>query len=113
MRNRISQPVSQPFPTADASRVSPLPVSRLSLDQRPTLQLGESKSFTVDMERFFDFSFSFAEALVDLEDRFANPANAATNSQLVSRENAIQSIGDSLPSDHDFDCDFEIDARWM
>ena len=98
MRNRISNYL---LPTG--------PRFQSVSHQRPTLKLGETKSITVDMERFFDFSFSFAEALIDLEDKFC-PGDWQTQQDLGLRENVIQNKPDP---NADFDCDFEIDARWM
>ena len=78
-----------------AQYFSSIPSNTAMLELRPELKLSSpgTRPFRVDMERFFEFSFSFAEALVDLEDRF---------------QPAFGQIGIS----EDFD-DLEVDARWM
>jgi len=73
------------------------------LCERPTLALNADRPITVDMERFFDFSFSFAEALLDIEDKY-QPQKPVVSMQ---RELAIR---DSLVEEQ---ADFDIDARWM
>jgi hypothetical protein len=73
------------------------------LCERPTLALSADRPITVDMERFFDFSFSFAEALLDLEDKYL-PQKSASSMQ---RELAIQNS--LLEKEFDFD----VDVRWM
>ncbi len=82
MRNRI------------ATTIAPT-VNRDLQELRPELTLSNTSNdrpFRVDMERFFDFTFSFAEALVDLEDRFSE--NIAPVEQLEPEE-------------------WEVDLRWM
>ena len=91
MNNRISEYLSTPS------------TDTVKLFQRPTLDLNGDRPITVDMERFFDFSFSFAEALMDLEDKYL-PQKPAVSMQ---RELAII---DSVVTD---ELDFDIDARWM
>jgi hypothetical protein len=57
------------------------------------------------MERFFDFSFSFAEALVDLEAMYASDVTETSpriDMDLEKRESQL-----------DAELDFDIDARWM
>ena len=68
----------------------------------PTLKLKMDREFSVDMERFFDFSFSFAEALVDLEDRHESPNKITTMQRFLATDSKAQ--GDELG---------DIDARWM
>ena len=57
MRNRIKHLVSQ---TGDHTQ----------LCHRPSLTLHADRPIKVDMERFFEFSFSFAEELLDLEEKY-------------------------------------------
>ena len=79
------------------NRIASLPASTPTIQElRPELTLSNHSSdrpFRVDMERFFDFSFGFAEALIDLEDRFTEPKDSIF--------------------DFDGAGDLEIDVRWM
>lgn len=114
MQNRISQLVQNVCQLKDA-----LPVisqthvtlhSQPKLCQRPTLRLTNhsgDRPITVDMERFFEFSFSFAEALLDLESKFQQSALAA------ERKNAERERLRKPESTLDAELDFDIDARWM
>ena len=70
---------------------------------RPRLTLQIDRPFDVDMERFFDFTFSFAEALLDLEAQFDSEPKLTSMDRLL--ENQPQSIGEEF--------DYDIDARWM
>ena len=112
MRNRISHPIARQYPQKESKRVATRSGLPTDLNHRPTLQLGDQKSITVDMERFFEFSFSFAEALVSLEDRFGADI-VANQSQVRSREQVIRWNEEKTYRGQDFGCDFEIDARWM
>jgi hypothetical protein len=103
MRNRIFQPAPKTTP------VSPVfETEVLEHCQRPTLRLTNhttDRPITVDMERFFDFSFSFAEALVDLEAMYASDVTETSpriDMDLEKRESQL-----------DAELDFDIDARWM
>ena len=72
---------------------------------QPTLELSLTRfesPIEIDMERFFDFSFSFAEALVDLEDRYESPNKITTMQRFLATDSKAQ--GDELG---------DIDARWM
>ena len=96
MRNRISQYISDTSTTAT------------TLCQRPTLDLKADRPITVDMERFFEFSFSFAEALMDLEDKYIPERPIVSLQRELALKEAIEKA-DSF----DLDLDLEIDARWM
>ena len=93
MRNRIEHLVPQAN-------------SHTQLCHRPSLTLHADRPIKVDMERFFEFSFSFAEELLNLEEKFM----ALTPVISLERElNLKQAIAKREESDFDF----EIDARWM
>lgn len=94
MRNRIGHLVPQTV------------LSHSELCRRPTLTLNADRPITVDMERFFEFSFSFAEELVDLEDKF-KPRTAVVT---LERELAVR---EAAAQQNQHDLDFDIDARWM
>jgi len=78
------------------NRIAKLTATPITIEElRPGLTLtnaSQDRPFRVDMERFFDFTFSFAEALVDLEDRFG-----------VKEAAVLQAEPE----------DWEIDVRWM
>ncbi len=90
MSNRINQYFSAQLSVAT------------KLCERPTLALTADRPITVDMERFFDFSFSFAEALLDLEDKYI------PKTPVVSMQRELKLIDAKLE-----EADFDIDARWM
>ncbi|QEG23287.1 hypothetical protein [Mariniblastus fucicola] len=92
MRNRIAHLLESKISTAQ-------------LCQRPKLTLTVDRPVKVDMERFFDFSFSFAEALMELEDKH-RPEQPVVS---LERELALKA---SIGTQHD-ERDLDIDARWM
>jgi len=79
-------------------------LSHAELCHRPTLTLHADRPIKVDMERFFEFSFSFAEELLDLEEKY-KPQTAVVS---LERELAVRKVA-TQRHEHDFD----IDARWM
>ena len=95
MNNRISQYLF----TQSASSLS----TTTKLCQRPTLTLHADRPITVDMERFFDFSFSFAEALLDIEEAWL------PNTPAISLQRDL-ALKEAMLSE---ESDFDIDARWM
>jgi len=80
----------------------------LGLEPQPQLTLHMERPFNVDMERFFEFTFSFAEALLDLEAKYAMDKKVATLERFLSEQEAAEALGDV---GDEFECD--IDARWM
>ena len=72
MRNRIGHLVPQTV------------LSHSELCRRPTLTLNADRPITVDMERFFDFTFSFAEALLDLEAQFQSEPKVTALERLLA-----------------------------
>jgi len=94
MRNRIGHLVPQTV------------LSHAELCHRPTLTLHADRPITVDMERFFEFSFSFAEELLDLEDKFQPQTNVVS----LERELAVR---EAAAQQNECGFDFDIDARWM
>lgn len=97
MRNRISHLVNQALSHAELCR-------------RPTLTLHADRPIKVDMERFFELSFSFAEELLDLEEKY-KPQTALA---MLERELAVQEAAAQreTAAQHD-ELDFDVDARWM
>lgn len=93
MRNRIKHLVSQ---TGDHTQ----------LCHRPSLTLHADRPIKVDMERFFEFSFSFAEELLDLEEKYLS------QTAVVSLEREL-SLKEAAARKAEQDLDFDIDARWM
>ncbi len=91
MQNRISQYLRTQTPAAT------------TLCHRPTLALSCDQPITVDMERFFEFSFSFAEALMDLEDKYL------PQKPIVPMQRELSIVDSALQDDLELD----IDARWM
>lgn len=102
MRNRIGHLVPQALSQSNSQSHS-----HSQLCHRPTLTLKADRPITVDMERFFDFSFSFAEELLDLEEKYM-PATAVVPLQ---REFGIKEAETLNRQDGEHDLD--IDARWM
>ena len=97
MRNRISHLVNQTL-------------SHAELCHRPTLTLYADQPITVDMERFFEFSFSFAEELLGLEDKFKPQSSVVSlERELAVREAEVLRKA-ALQRD---EMDFDVDARWM
>ena len=92
MRNRIKEHIATSSVTEHLCR---RPVLELTFDHR---------KYPVDMERFFEFSFSFAEALVDLEEKHQ------PTKPVVSFERELARLENSRPSG---EFDLDIDARWM
>ena len=92
MRNRIKDYIST---TPGYQQLCHRPVLELKFDQR---------KFPVDMERFFEFSFSFAEALLDLEELHK------PEKPIVSLERELTKLEVSEPI---ADFDLDVDARWM
>lgn len=128
MQNRISQLVQNVCRLKDATRDSEQTQFSLAassaapkLCQRPTLRLTNhsgDRPITVDMERFFDFSFSFAEALLDLESQFQQSSTDATSSFTADRMAAERMAAERADlrqpeSTLDAELDFDIDARWI
>ena len=93
MRNRIKHLVSQ---TGDHTQ----------LCHRPSLTLHADRPIKVDMERFFEFSFSFAEELLDLEEKYLS------QTAVVSLQREL-SLKEAAARKAEQDLDFDIDARWM
>ena len=94
MRNRIKHLVTQ---TAGHTQ----------LCQRPSLTLHADRPIKVDMERFFEFSFSFAEELLELEDKYLSQTAVVS----LARELSLKEAAAKKAEQQDFD--FDIDARWM
>lgn len=88
MQNRIIQHLSRP---------SKLPAT----SYRPQLTLKMDRPFPVDMENFFELSFSFAEALMDLEDKYESEPHVATLDRVLSKT----VVGEAS--------ELDIDVRWM
>jgi hypothetical protein len=88
MQNRISRHLSRPSSSSE-------------LPYRPQLKLKMDRPFMVDMQNFFELSFSFAEVLLDLEARYeSEPRVVALERVLVT----------ATPCD---ESELDIDARWM
>jgi len=103
MRNRIAHLVPQALSVPEAH-------SHADLCRRPKLTLHADRPITVDMERFFEFSFSFAEELLDLEEKFTRQtAVVSLERELAVREAEVMREAASEWDEHDFD----VDARWM
>ena len=88
MQNRISQYLSRSSKLSTAS-------------YRPQLKLKMDRPILVDMENFFELSFSFAEALLDLEDKYESEPQVVTLDRVLSKA-AFCEMGE-----------LDIDARWM
>lgn len=103
MRNRIGHLVPQALSVTEA-------LSHAELCHRPTLTLHADRPITVDMERFFEFSFSFAEELLDLEEKFKPQTSVVSlERELAVREAEVMREAASQSDQYDFD----VDARWM
>ena len=84
------------------------------LETRPTLTLGRQafdRPFQVDMERFFEFSFSLAEDLLDLEAAYSSETALADREIVLSHKPA--SCAKPAKYANAAELDFDIDASWM
>lgn len=76
-------------------------------EPQPQLTLRMERPFNVDMERFFEFTFSFAEALLELEAKYATEKKVATLKRFLEQQVEAPALGD------EYECECDIDARWM
>jgi len=75
---------------------------RVVTPTRPQLTLHMDRPFKVDMESFFDLSFSFAEVLLDLEEKYESEPRLTTLDRLLAK-----------PEVDPMDAELDVDVRWM